>query len=61
VASIGVVIAAGGAADLVLSNRPAASVRRGLLVACAILGILGLVRSTSRHLVWNSAHIRVGR
>jgi protein O-mannosyl-transferase len=57
--SIGVVIAVGGLAEWILAQRPGATPRRVATAACGVLLILGIVRSASRHHVWNSKHLVV--
>jgi len=59
--SIGFVIAVGAVAQRVLA-RPAMSAkwrRLALGGACALLGVLGLLRSVGRHAVWNTQHVRI--
>jgi hypothetical protein len=61
--SVGFVLAAGGAgAWLVRSSRMSAvRMRQALMVSAGVLLLLGILRSESRHRVWNSEHIRVKR
>jgi len=55
--SIGFLIAVGAAGDEVARRWPVAAVRRTLIVACAVLALLGVARSVGRHRVWNTAHL----
>ena len=59
--SIGFVLALAVLGErLVHAGRwPAEQMRRVLIVICALLGTLGIARSASRHLVWNSVHLKV--
>jgi hypothetical protein len=61
--SVGFVIAVVGAAGWLARRLPLeeAQVRRLFVVAAGVLVVLGIVRSESRHLVWNSKHIVVLR
>jgi hypothetical protein len=59
--SIGFVIAVGALAEWLLAHRPGATPRRVAAAACGVLLVLGIVRSASRHHVWNSAHLVVKR
>lgn len=59
--SIGFLIAAAAVGARLASAWPGRPMlaRRLLLGGCAVLTVLGLVRSVSRHSVWNSAHLVV--
>lgn len=57
--SIGAAIAVGALVESCLARWPTDATRRALVAACAVLTILGVVRSVSRHLVWNTAHLRI--
>jgi protein O-mannosyl-transferase len=59
VPSMGFLIAAGAVVEAVLRRWPQPRLRVGLVVACGALAILGVIRSTSRELVWNPEHIKV--
>jgi hypothetical protein len=59
--SIGFLLAVGAVAQRVLA-RPAMSPkwrRLALGGACALLAVLGLLRSAGRQAVWNTQHVRV--
>ncbi len=57
--SVGFLIAVGGLADWARTEWHWPRARRLLSVACAVLVVAGIVRSASRHHVWNRAHLRV--
>jgi hypothetical protein len=61
VPSIGVVVATAAAAADWLERSSSIWVRRVLVAVSGAFVIFGIVRSTSRHLVWNTAHLRVVR
>ena len=58
-ASVGFLLAAGAAVQNVPDRLRAPRWKTAALVACGVLLVLGIVRSTSRHLVWNTAHIKI--
>ncbi|HEX7937725.1 MAG TPA: glycosyltransferase family 39 protein [Gemmatimonadaceae bacterium] len=59
VPSIGFFIAVAAAGQWLVASSTWPMRRAVLTAACAVLCALGLVRSVSRQLVWNSAHLRV--
>jgi hypothetical protein len=61
--SVGFLIAAGAAGAWLARNSrlSAERTRRVLLISAGVLMVLGIVRSESRHRVWNSEHLRVRR
>jgi protein O-mannosyl-transferase len=61
VPSIGFLLAVGAAAQRVLASQrlPQRGTRRVLTCGCAILVVLGILRSAGRHAVWNTQHLDV--
>lgn len=58
-ASIGFLVAVGGAAQTVLSRSDDPALRQRLAIAFVILTTLGMIKSAVRELSWNSTHVRV--
>lgn len=57
--SVGFFVAVAGLGQWAVARARWPWFRTGLVAACGVLCVLGVIRSTSRHLVWNSAHIHV--
>jgi hypothetical protein len=57
--SIGFLVAAAALGQWAVARTAWRWRRVALAAACSLLCVLGVIRSTSRHLLWNSAHIRV--
>lgn len=58
--SIGFMLAVAAVADPVF-HQATPTTKRSLVAIVMVLAALGIVRSTSRHLVWNPEHLRVVR
>lgn len=57
--SVGFLIAAAGVAALAVERWPSTAVKRCLVASATLLVMLGVVRSTGRHAVWNTAHLQI--
>ncbi|MEP6733790.1 MAG: glycosyltransferase family 39 protein [bacterium] len=55
--SVGFVVAVGALGQAVLRRWTNARLRQVVVAACVVMVLLGVARSSSRHSVWNSAHV----